>query len=256
MKFDDLDAQMRVFETTNDLYVLPGMFMVARVDGRSFTRLTKEVLTLEAPFDPVLRDHMVSTVEHLMHTGFKVIYGYTQSDEISLLLHPDDVTFDRKLRKLNSVLAGEASAKLSSILGTVAAFDCRISQLPNINLVVDYFRWRNSDAHRNALSAHCYWMLRKQGSSGRAANSKIEHLTTAGKNELLFENGINFNDLPAWQKRGVGCYWETYQKEGFNPMTNQQVLSERQRIKVDLELPIYEDYSIFIRNLIGAVTVN
>ena len=64
------------------------------------------------------------------------------------------------------------------------------------------------------------------------------------------------NDLPAWQKRGVGCYWETYQKEGFNPMTNQQVLSERQRIKVDLELPMYEDYSLFIRNLIETVTVN
>ena len=254
MKFDELDTQMRVFETTNDLYVLPGIFMVARVDGRSFTRLTKEVFKFEAPFDPVFRDHMVATLQHLMQSGFKVVYGYTQSDEISLLLDLEDVTFDRKLRKLNSVLAGEASAKLSSLLGTVAAFDCRISQLPNINLVVDYFRWRNSDAHRNALSAHSYWMLRKQGLSGRSANSKIEHLTTAGKNELLFENGINFNDLPSWQKRGVGCYWETYLKEGFNPISNQQVFNERQRIKVDLELPIYEEYSGFIRNFIETIS--
>lgn len=254
MKFDELDTQMRVFETTNDLYVLPGIFMVARVDGRSFTRLTKEVFKFEAPFDRVFRDHMVATLQHLMQSGFKVVYGYTQSDEISLLLDLEDVTFDRKLRKLNSVLAGEASAKLSSLLGTVAAFDCRISQLPNINLVVDYFRWRNSDAHRNALSAHSYWMLRKQGLSGRSANSKIEHLTTAGKNELLFENGINFNDLPSWQKRGVGCYWETYLKEGFNPISNQQVFTERQRIKVDLELPMYEEYSGFIRNLIETIS--
>ena len=254
MKFDELDTQMRVFETTNDLYVLPGIFMVARVDGRSFTRLTKEVFKFEAPFDPVFRDHMVATLQHLMQSGFKVVYGYTQSDEISLLLDLEDVTFDRKLRKLNSVLAGEASAKLSSLLGTVADFDCRISQLPNINLVVDYFRWRNSDAHRNALSAHSYWMLHKQGLSGRSANSKIEHLTTAGKNELLFENGINFNDLPSWQKRGVGCYWETYLKEGFNPISNQQVFTERQRIKVDLELPMYEEYSGFIRNLIETIS--
>ena len=254
MKFDELDTQMRVFETTNDLYVLPGIFMVARVDGRSFTRLTKEVFKFEAPFDPVFRDHMVATLQHLMQSGFKVVYGYTQSDEISLLLDLEDVTFDRKLRKLNSVLAGEASAKLSSLLGTVAAFDCRISQLPNINLVVDYFRWRNSDAHRNALSAHSYWMLRKQGLSGRSANSKIEHLTTAGKNELLFENGINFNDLPSWQKRGVGCYWQTYLKEGFNPISNQQVFTERQRIKVNLELPMNEEYSGFIRNLIETIS--
>lgn len=40
MKFDDLDKKMRVFETTADLCVLPSMFMVARLDGRSFTRLT------------------------------------------------------------------------------------------------------------------------------------------------------------------------------------------------------------------------
>lgn len=151
MKFDELDTKMRVFETTNDLYVLPGIFMVARVDGRGFTRLTKETCKFEAPFDPAFRDAMIATLQHLMQCGFKVVYGYTESDEISLLLHPEDVTFDRKLRKLNSVLAGEASAKLSSMLGTVAAFDCRISQLPNIELVVDYFRWRNEDAHRNAL---------------------------------------------------------------------------------------------------------
>ena len=43
MKFDDLDGRMRVFETAHDLCVLPGLYMVARLDGRSFTRLTKEV---------------------------------------------------------------------------------------------------------------------------------------------------------------------------------------------------------------------
>jgi tRNA(His) guanylyltransferase len=33
MKFDELDTKMWVFETTNDLYVLPGIFMLARVEG-------------------------------------------------------------------------------------------------------------------------------------------------------------------------------------------------------------------------------
>jgi len=42
MKFDDLDARMRVFETAHDYLVLPGIYMVARIDGRNFTRLTKE----------------------------------------------------------------------------------------------------------------------------------------------------------------------------------------------------------------------
>ena len=42
MKFDDLDTKMRVFETAHDQRVLPGMFIVARLDGRGFTKLTKQ----------------------------------------------------------------------------------------------------------------------------------------------------------------------------------------------------------------------
>jgi len=49
MKFDDLDAKMRVFETASDTGVLPGLYMAARIDGRSFTRLTKEVTSLRRP---------------------------------------------------------------------------------------------------------------------------------------------------------------------------------------------------------------
>ena len=161
MKFDDLDEKMRVFETAHDLCVLPGLYMVARLDGRSFTRLTKEVHPFEAPFDARFRDLMVETAEHLMSgCGVNVVYGYTESDEISLLFGLEENSFGRKLRKLISILAGEASTKFSLLLGAMGCFDCRLSQLPSRELVVDYFRWRNEDAHRNALSAHAYWLLR------------------------------------------------------------------------------------------------
>ena len=84
--------------------------------GRGFTRLTKDVCQFEAPFDQRFRDLMVATTTHLMTCGFRVIYGYTQSDEISLLLHRDTEVFNRKLRKYDSILAGEASAKFSVLL--------------------------------------------------------------------------------------------------------------------------------------------
>jgi len=161
VKFDELDAKMRVFETAHDFCVLPKIYMVARIDGRSFTRLTKEVHEFEAPFDIRMRDLMTETTTHLMNCGFNVLFAYTQSDEISLLFHPDVNAFDRKVRKYNSILASEASAKFSLLLGDLGAFDCRVSELPTIELVCDYFRWRNEDAHRNALNAHCYWLLRK-----------------------------------------------------------------------------------------------
>jgi tRNA(His) 5'-end guanylyltransferase len=162
MKFDDLDAEMRVFETTNDRCVLPDIYMVARIDGRNFTRLTKERHDFEAPFDIRFRDYMLQVVEHLMNCGFQVIYGYTQSDEISLLFRRDENTFRRKTRKFVSVLAGKASAKFSLLLNDIGAFDCRICELPTIQRVRDYFRWRQEDAHRNALNAHCYWLLRRE----------------------------------------------------------------------------------------------
>jgi tRNA(His) 5'-end guanylyltransferase len=73
MTFDELDKRMRIFETAADLCVLPGIFMVARLDGRSFTRLTKEVCQFEAPFDVRFRDLMVATTESLMSCGFRVL---------------------------------------------------------------------------------------------------------------------------------------------------------------------------------------
>ncbi len=76
MKFDDLDKRMRVFGTAHDHCVLPGLFIVARLDGRGFTRRTKDVHTFEAPFGKRFRDHMVATASHLMACGFNRIYGY------------------------------------------------------------------------------------------------------------------------------------------------------------------------------------
>jgi len=251
MKFDELDQKMRVFETAADYCVLPGVYMVARLDGRSFTRLTKEVCKFEAPFDERFRDLMIGTVESLMTCGFRVLYAFTESDEISLLFAPDEQLFGRKLRKYDSTLAGEASAKFSLLLGSVATFDCRISQLPNLDLVVDYFRWRSEDAARNALNAYCYWSNRKRGLDERAATERVFGMSVGQKNELLFEQGINFNDVPSWQKRGIGFYWEDVDKPGCNPATGEQVVARRRRIKPDLNLPMKDQYGEFVRDIIS-----
>ena len=105
---------------------------------------------------------MVDTAEHLMSCGFQVIYGYTQSDEISLLFDRGETSFGRKLRKYQSILAGEASAKLSLLLGNLAVFDCRAASpsprnspriglkflsflLRNLRLLCEMRRWRVPD---------------------------------------------------------------------------------------------------------------
>jgi tRNA(His) 5'-end guanylyltransferase len=254
MKFDELDTRLRLYETAHDQWVLPGIHMVARLDGRGFTRLIREIHRFEAPYDIRFRDLMVATVEYLMgDCGFQIIYGHTQSDEISLLFHPEENAFARKTRKYLSVLAGECSAKFSLLLGDLACFDCRISQLPLITDVVDYFRWRSEDAHRNALNAHSYWILREKGFSPQSANQELVGMSVAEKNELLFQQGINFNDLPNWQKRGTGVYWETFDKEGWNPRTETPVLAQRRKLKMDYDLPMGDKYDEFVKQLLEGV---
>ncbi len=250
MNFEKLDEKMRRFEQSLDQVILPEMYLAARLDGRNFTRLTKETCPFEAPFDTRFRDAMVDTAKHLLECGFRIVYGYTESDEISLLFHPKDNTFGRKTRKINSVLAGEASAHLSLRLGVAACFDSRVVPLPNLECVKDYFSWRQEDAHRNSLNAHCYWMLRKKGISAREATGMIEGKSVSWKNELLFSEGVNYNELPGWQKRGIGLYRSVYERKGYNPESGQEELCTRSRIETEMELKTGEAYREWVVSLL------
>lgn len=251
MNFDDLDRRMRIFETVYDQCAMPAVYLVARLDGRSFTRLTKELCEFETPFDIRFRDMMLGMAAGLMsEIGFGFLYGYQQSDELSLLIAPGESAFQRKLRKLYSLLAAEASGRFSLALGRPAAFDCRISVLPTAELVVDYFRWRNEDAARNCLSAHCYWLLRKQGLSAAQATAALNGRSVSEKNELLFRSGLNFNDVPPWQKRGVGLLWEEREECATNHLTGESVLAIRRRLRVNMELPMREEYSKFLETIL------
>jgi tRNA(His) guanylyltransferase len=252
MRFDELDARMRVYETAHDHCVLPGLWIVVRLDGRGFTRLTKEVLDLERPFDARFRDVMVDVVRHLFDCGVPAVLGYTQSDEISLLLRRDADTFGRKERKLISVLAGEASGVASLRFGRAAAFDARVSQLPTRELVADYFRWRQTDAGRNALNAHCYWALRADGVAPAAAFAQVEGLSVAAKNELLFARGVNFDALPAWHKRGTAVHWQTVPIDGLDPRTGAVTASHRRRLAVEDQLPFGDALATWLDEVIAS----
>lgn len=252
MDFDTLDKKMRSFEQSLDRKMLEGIYVVARLDGHGFTRLTKKEWNLEKPFDIRFRDLMISTTKHLMDCGFRMVYGYTQSDEISLLFHLDDDTFGRKERKLLSILASEASVSFSLAAGRPAIFDCRLIPLPNKELVVDYFRWRQEDSHRNSLNGHCYWLLRKLGLSATEVQARISGISNSEKNKILFSNGINYNDLPSWQKRGVGLFFRDETKQGFNPKTRETTTCVRRVLHLEEELPIGERYSDMLRRLIDS----
>ena len=247
MKHDELASKMRRMEFFHGLRVPDENYTIIRVDGRSFSRFTAE--HYEKPFDPKFHQAMVKTTERLVQE-FQALYGYTESDEISIFLGKDWDFFDRELEKTISLTAAVASSAFTLATGFEAHFDSRVWISGQAGSVIDYFRWRQADAARCALNGWTYWTLRQQGLSAKAATERLSGSGPADKNELLFQNGINFNEVPLWQRRGTGLYWETYQKEGFNPKTGQTTEATRRRLKTDEKLPMKTEYASFLERLL------
>jgi len=245
----DFESRLRAMEYFHTIKVPLGAWVIVRVDGRGFSRFTEDRCI--KPFDEMFRNHMVDTTKALVNE-MKAIYAYTESDEISVLFPRHWDMFDREVEKIVSVSAGIASSTFTHSCGDAAHFDSRIWLGIDREWVVDYFRWRQSDALRCALNGWCYWTLRGEGMSKSAATNALLEQTVSAKNELLFERGINFNDVPMWQRRGIGIYWEEYTKEGFNPITRENVTALRRRLHTDFELPAKDDYSSFIKGLLDS----
>jgi tRNA(His) guanylyltransferase len=247
MDSNDFETRMRSFEYFHGLRLLPEAWAGIRVDGRSFSKFTAS--GFDRPFDTGFRDAMVNAAQALLKE-MHGLYAYAESDEISVLFPPDWNFFDRELEKVISISAGIASSAFTLAVGKPAHFDSRVWLGLNPSLVVDYFRWRQSDATHCALNGWCYRTLRKSGKSIKEAAALLENRSPAFKNELLFQHGINFNSLPLWQRRGIGLYWEPYEKDGYDPIRQEPVKALRRRVKVDSELPMKEDYGRFIRKMI------
>jgi hypothetical protein len=69
---------------------------------------------------------------------------------------------------------------------------------------------------------------------------------------LHFRHGTNFNDLPAWQKRGTGLVWEEFDRDAVNPKTGEAVTARRRSVRRELDLPRGEEYAAFVRERVAA----
>jgi tRNA(His) 5'-end guanylyltransferase len=249
MDADAFEREQRAREYFHGLRVLPGAYVVIRLDGRGFSKFTEAAF--DKPFDDRFSALMVETATALMaELGGR--YGYTESDEISVLLDPASTLFGGSVEKLVSVSAGIASATFTHAAGVPAHFDSRIWLGTEVGAVADYFSWRQSDAARCALNGWAYWTLRKSGASARQATKTLDRASTADKNELLHTHGINYAELPAWQRRGIGLWTRTHQHEGHDPIRDEAVTVTRRRLHVERELPMKDAYRTLIADLLGA----
>ena len=248
MNFKAFDSKMRKYEDVDNQSIMDNVYIVARLDGKGFHTWVR-IHDFERPFDQKLNKLFVTVCMKLMaESGFKITYGYIQSDEISLLFDLHESSFSRKTRKIDSILASYCTAYFNkySNIETLAMFDCRTIALPTKEDVVDYFLWRQEDSARNALNSYCYWLLRSKGYSKGKATSMLMHKSVSDKNELLFQDKINYNDLPNWQKRGVGVYYTSTFKEGYNWKTEQSEFSLRRQLTVNYELDMKQQYAAWL----------
>lgn len=243
----DRDVAQRSREWFHQLAVPQGMRVVIRVDGRGFTKLV-EAAGFDRPFDSRFAASMEGVAGALL-TQFGGSYAETHSDEVSVLLPAGFGMFDRGVEKLVSVAAGVATEAFESSVG--GHFDARLW----IGLdgdVADYFVWRQEDSVRNALNGYCYWSLRGEGLSARRATEVLSGLSRSGKNELLFARGVNFGEVPVWQRRGVGVWWESFEKEGLNPVLGEAVVAVRRRLGWLRELPSGDEYRAHLAGVVAA----
>jgi len=253
MKFDELDARMRAFEDALDARLPASGWVVARLDGRSFSRLTRERPEFAKPFDERFRDLMLESAR-VVATEFNALFCETHSDEMSLLL-PAARLFEGRARKYLSLLASAASVAFSLALKAPVAFDCRLIPLPQDEDVVDYFRWRMADSERNALSAHAYWHERARGHSARCATRLLDSLSPEGKVQRLASLGVDYDCVPLWHKRGAALFWRAEEITGRDPRGGAEASAARRRLRAELELPEREEYAAFIQSILGQAAV-
>lgn len=252
---DQFEAEMRKFEYFHSLRIIPKAFPIIRVDGRGFSKLTKD---LTKPFDNAFHHCMVQTTQELVRE-FGAIYGYTESDEISILLPRNSNLFDREVEKLISISASVATAQFNatknSFVGPVGQlpdghFDSRIFVAPDVATVRDYFSWRQADSARNCLNSATFWALVQSGKSHRAAAKAMHQANQEKNNEILHSLGVNFAALPGWQRNGTGVYYKTVDKGSFNLKTDEWTIVKRRAMEVDENLLYRDEYRNFVENLI------
>jgi len=176
--------------------------IVARLDGKCFSKFTKG---LDRPYDKRMSDLMVATTKYLVEeTG--AVMGYTQSDEITLAWYSDSrksqIYYDGRIQKMTSDLSAAASVYFNSRLkdfipeksNKLPRFDARVWQSPTLCEAANAFLWREQDAAKNSIS-----MAASEYYSHKALQGK----TGSEKQDMLHEKGINWNDYPAFFKRGT-----------------------------------------------------
>lgn len=230
---DDLGTRMKDFyEHIPQTKLMRRTPVMIRIDGKAFHTFTRG---FAKPFDDVLIESMQRTMKYLCENIQGCVLGYTQSDEITLVLvdykrFESSAWFDYEIMKMCSIAASMATMAFnnffreevdklifeynhslvpqcvelqkkateyhSTLLNAVhkgAMFDARVFNIPKEE-VTNCVYWRQLDAARNSIQM-----------MGQAyfSHNELQYKTCSNIQDMLMEHhSINWNDLPAYKKRG------------------------------------------------------
>ena len=237
MKKDNLGDRMKNnYENRAKTQLLRRTPVIIRLDGKAFHTFTRG---FKKPFDDIIIEAMQQTMLALCKNIQGCVLGYTQSDEITLVLTDYNkletaAWFDYDVQKVCSVSASIATLEFNKSYTQIlqrkniltpdfralvrgALFDSRCFNIPKEE-VVNCILWRQQDAIRNSIN-----------SVGQAnfLHKELQGLSTKQVlDKLLKEKNINWNSLPIYLQRGSCC-------------TKKEV-NELNSWFIDTEIPIFK----------------
>jgi len=239
---DELGNRMKLYEQAEaSRRLMPLLPLMVRLDGRCFSKFTKN---LDRPYDKKFSEVMQAVTKYLVEeTNAKI--GYTQSDEISLVLLQDnfksEVFFGGKIQKIVSTLAAMTSVKFNQIVREVygesycrafpfsgknpPTFDCRVWNVPNKQEAVNTLIWRELDATKNSISMACRSVYSHKAMMNKGRQEQMD---------MLMAKGINWNEYPDFFKRGT--YFTRTQVTGKVHPEELESLPEKHKARSNPEL--------------------
>jgi tRNA(His) 5'-end guanylyltransferase len=223
---DALGTRMKTYyEQVPKTRLVRRMPVAIRIDGKAFHTFTRG---FQKPFDEVLGNAMVRTMEYLCKNIQGCVFGYTQSDEITLLLIDyqtlnTDAWFEYEVQKMCSISASMATLAFNTFFENEvnkfyynhvkpgdplvehyqvyrdaqykgAMFDARCFNIPKEE-ATNLIYWRQLDATRNSI---------QMVGQANFSHSELQGCSCNVIQDMLHEQrGINWNDYPTRWKRGV-----------------------------------------------------
>lgn len=263
MDNSNLAKRMKQYESVSKSTLIRRMPVIIRLDGRSFHTFTKG---FKRPFDDVLVKTMQETMKYLCENIQGCVLGYTQSDEITLVLvdykNLDSQSwFDNEVQKICSIAASMATMAFNNFFlenihllcdtdsnGVIkdksyipihqahlrssykgAMFDARCFNIPKEEVTNNIY-WRQLDATRNSI---------QMVGQANFSHKELQNKSCNQIQDMLFtQKGINWNDIPTHLKRGSCCVKENYIFENANEKGDS--CTERSRWIIDKEIPIFK----------------